>query len=323
MKTMLTSLVVAFALAGVAAAQGQPQAQILTTTMDLADFVKRIGGDHVSVESFARGDQDLHRISAQPKYLLKLNKADGLFEMGLDMEHAWLPALIEACRNDKVRPGGAGFFNMSGGLKPLEVPTSLDRSGGTDFHPSGNPHYNLSIAGGRLIAKNTLAALKQLHPGGAADFKRNYDAFIADLDKRAVEWRKAGTALKGKKFVSRHAIWPYLAKEFEFEIVGDIEPKPGIEPTPSHTVEIKNIIRSRHVTAIIVPPYLADGLSRAIADDTGVPLVVLPIGVTGSAPAATWIDLMDHVIRTLSDTAAKADAASRPSAPASRPESKG
>lgn len=317
MKTTIT-LLTAAVLAGASSAQ----TQVLTTTMDLADIIKKIGGDHVSVESFARGDQDLHRIPAQPKHLLKLNHADGLFEMGLDMEHAWLPALLEATRNDKVRPGGAGFFNMSAGLKPLEVPTSLDRSGGTDFHPRGNPHYNLSIAGGKLIAKNALTALKQLHPNGAADFKKNYDSFIAEVDKRAVEWRKVGASLKGKKFVSRHSVWVYLAREFEFEIVGDIEPKPGIEPTPTHTVEIKNIIKSQHVTAVVVPPYLADGLSRAIADETGVPLVVLPIGVTGSAPAQTWIDLMDHLVRTLSDAAAKADAATRPaSAPA--PESRG
>src|ERR1043165_4229747 len=110
------------------------QPMVLTTTMDIADIVKRIAGDQVSVESFARGDQDLHRIPAQPKFLLKLNRADALFEMGLDMEHAWLPALVEACRNDKVRPGGSGFFNMSADLKPLEVPLSLDRSGGTDMH---------------------------------------------------------------------------------------------------------------------------------------------------------------------------------------------
>src|SRR5262245_54037717 len=100
MKTLPRLFGAAVLLVGLLGAQNKPE--ILTTTMDLADIVKRIGGDHVTVESFARGDQDLHRIPAQPKYLLKLNHADALFEMGLDLEHAWLPALLEATRNDKV-----------------------------------------------------------------------------------------------------------------------------------------------------------------------------------------------------------------------------
>src|ERR1051325_5583502 len=96
MKPVLRTVAAFAAIAIVAAAQ---QINALTTTMDAADILKRIGGDTVAVESLARGDQDFHRIPAQPKVLLKLNRADALFELGLDLEHAWLPALLESCRN--------------------------------------------------------------------------------------------------------------------------------------------------------------------------------------------------------------------------------
>ncbi len=273
--------------------------KVIATTQDLADIAGRIGGKLVDVESIAKGDQDIHRIVAKPQHLLKLKRADFLLQMGLDMEHAWIPALVEATHNDRIRPGGPGFVNCSTGIAPLAVPQSLDRSRGVDFHPRGNPHFNIDPEGGRIIAKNILAAFTAAYPQHADAFKANHAAFIADLDARIATWARIAEPLKGRKFVTRHSSFPYLAARYGFSIVADLEPKPGVEPTPAHVKSVIDLIKKEGVAAVIVPPYLNDGLAKRVAEDGGCKLVVLPLGVTGTAPAATYLDYLDHVISTL------------------------
>ena len=116
--------------------------RIVTTIPDLADMTRNVGGDFVDVTSLATGVEDIHAVPMKPSFAVLLNRADGVVLMGLEAEHAFLPALLEASRNPKIQRDMPGYIDCSVYITPLEVPTRLDRSLG-DVHPMGNPHFNL------------------------------------------------------------------------------------------------------------------------------------------------------------------------------------
>ncbi|HKY08434.1 MAG TPA: zinc ABC transporter substrate-binding protein, partial [Candidatus Binatia bacterium] len=125
--------------------------RVITTTPELADMTKQIGRELVDVESLTRGVEYMHAVPVKPSFVPRLNRADILVVMGLDLEISWLPAQLEVASNGKIMPGQAGSIDCSAGINAIEVPGSLDRSEG-HVHPKGNPHYNLDPASGRIMA---------------------------------------------------------------------------------------------------------------------------------------------------------------------------
>src|SRR2546425_12383702 len=91
----------------------QSKLNIITTTEDLAAIAREVGGDQVTVDSIAKGYQDPHFVEPKPSYILKLQKADLLIVVGLDLEIGWLPPLITQSRNGKIQRGNPGDFDAS------------------------------------------------------------------------------------------------------------------------------------------------------------------------------------------------------------------
>src|SRR5215831_14044099 len=121
--------------------------RVVTTIPDLADMAKNIGGDLLEIKSLATGVEDIHAVPMKPSFATILNRADVLLLVGLEVEHAFLPGLLEAARNPKILRDTPGYIDCSVYITPLEVPTRLDRALG-DVHPMGNPHFNLDPGGG-------------------------------------------------------------------------------------------------------------------------------------------------------------------------------
>src|SRR6266403_4838573 len=122
--------------------------RIVTTIPDLADITRQITGDLADVTSIATGVEDVHAVPMKPSFAVVLNRADVVILMGLEAEHAFLPALIEASRNPKIRRDAPGYIDASVYAPVLEAPSRLDRALG-DQHPMGNPHINLDPVRGK------------------------------------------------------------------------------------------------------------------------------------------------------------------------------
>src|SRR5512136_402995 len=95
---------------------------VMTTTEDLASIAREVGGDRIAVEAIARGYQDPHFVEAKPSFILKLQKADLLIVIGLELEIGWLPPLIQQSRNGKIQQGAEGYLDASQNVQKLEIP---------------------------------------------------------------------------------------------------------------------------------------------------------------------------------------------------------
>src|SRR3954463_16604539 len=121
--TILRSLKLAgFLLAAASVSHAAAKLNVAAATEDLASISAGVGGDAVSVDSIARGYQDPHFVEPKPSFILKLQKADLLLSVGLDLEIGWLPPLITQSRNPKIQRGAAGYLDMSTFCQILEKP---------------------------------------------------------------------------------------------------------------------------------------------------------------------------------------------------------
>jgi len=271
--------------------------RVITTTPELADMTRQVGKELVEVESLTRGVEFMHAVPVKPSFVPKLNRADVLVQMGLDMEIGWLPALLEVANNSKILPGQAGNIDCSAGISVLEVPRSLDRAEG-DVHPKGNPHYNLDPLNGKIMARNIASGLSRNYPGHAAMFEKNLNAYLAELDKAIARWQALAAPLKGIKIVTYHVEWSYFASRFGLQQVGIIELKPGIEPTPNHLVALAQKMQQEKVPLIIYGPQ-SDRYPRQLASQTGATVVRLQ-SIAGASPETdSYIKFIDYNLRTL------------------------
>jgi ABC-type Zn uptake system ZnuABC Zn-binding protein ZnuA len=276
--------------------------KIITTTEDLASLVSEIGGDKVSVESLARGYQDPHFVEAKPSFVIKLHSADLLVVVGRELEIGWLPALITQSRNSKIQPGGAGYLDASQTVKILDIPTGQITRAMGDVHPQGNPHYWLDPANGRRIAKAIEGKLAQMSAADAAYFAQRYADFDRRLTEAEARWKAALAPFKGTKVVTYHRSWPNFAEAFGLDVVGYVEPKPGIPPSPAHTLALMQEMKQQGIKLILVEPYFDLKTPNAIARDTGAKVLVMPPSVGGVKEAADYIKLFDYDVNLLVST---------------------
>ncbi len=272
--------------------------RVVTTLTDLADFTRAVGGDLVEVKSLATGVEDTHGVPMKPSFVPMMNRADLLILAGLDLEHAFLPALIEASKNPRIQAGQRGYVDCSTGISPLDVPKSTEHYAG-DVHPYGNPHYMLDPVSAEIAIGNIYNALVEVAPQYKAEFTRNRDAYLAKLNARIAEWEKEAKPLRGVKFIAYHEEWTYFAARFGMDFFGTVELRPGIDPTPRHIEELISAMKAKHVPVVVREPQFPERVPKRIAEQTGATLITLPIMPGGVPNTETYIKMMDYIIHTM------------------------
>jgi len=277
----------------------QGKLNVMTTTEDLASIAREVGGDHITVDSIAKGYQDPHFVEAKPSFILKLQKADLLVVVGRELEIGWLPPLIQQSRNAKVQPGGAGYLDASAQAKILEIPQGQITRAMGDVHPFGNPHYWLDPENGKAIAMEIVTKLSQLRPGDKAYFEQRLADFTNRLNDAGKRWTAMMAPYKGLKVVTYHRSFPNFTDRYGLEVIGYVEPRPGIPPSPSHTLELMQEMKRQNVKIIMVEPYFDLKTPNAIARETGARVVVLAPSVGGTKEVTDYFKLFDYDIDSM------------------------
>jgi zinc/manganese transport system substrate-binding protein len=305
---MKQTLFLLIALLAAAPAGAQGKLNVVTTTEDLAAIAREVGGDRITVESIAKGYQDPHFVEAKPSFILKLQKADALIVVGRELEIGWLPPLIQQSRNSKIQPGSDGYVDASQGAEILEVPTGQVTRAMGDVHPLGNPHYWMDPENGKRIAKELADKFSQLRPNDRAAFQQRLADFTTRLDAAEKGWLAQMAPYKGTKVVTYHRSFPNFAKRFGLDIIGYVEPKPGIPPSPQHTLDLQQEMKRQNVKLVLVEPYFDLKTPNAIGRATGAQVLVVPPSVGGVKEASDYFKLFDYDINLLVDAIKKAGA---------------
>src|SRR5215471_5978852 len=297
-------LMVAF-ITAIGVCQAAGKLNVISATEDPAAIAAEVGGDRITVEAIARGYQDPHFVEPKPSFLLKLQKADLLLVVGLQLEIGWLPPLITQSRNGKIQVGANGYMDMSRFCQILEIPTGEVTRAQGDVHPLGNPHYWLDPENGRRIAKALQDKFSELRPDDRAFFAQreaDFEKRLSDAEKR---WDAQMAPYRGRKVITYHRSWPNFCERFGLVVVDYVEPKPGIPPTPSHTLELINTMKRDGIKLVLVEPYFDLRTPNSIAQATGGKVLVLLPSVGGVKEVNDYFQLFDYDIKLLTEAFTK------------------
>jgi ABC-type Zn uptake system ZnuABC Zn-binding protein ZnuA len=268
------------------------QLRVVTSTTDLHDIALVVGGDRVRAEHISEGYQDPHFVEPKPSFILELRRADVWAYVGLDLEIGWMSLLLDGARNARIRAGAPGHVDVSSVIPVLDVPTgNIDRSQG-DVHPRGNPHYWLDPANGRRIAVLFRDRFTRLDPAGGATYSANTAAFVARLDSAEAEWADERAAIKGKPVVAWHTSWRYFAQYSGMSIVGFMEPKPGVPPSPSQLADVIETMKRTGARVIVMEPFYDRKMADFVAARTDATVLVLPPSVGGTREVGDYLSLL-------------------------------
>jgi len=272
---------------------------VVTSTTDMAALTQVVGGEKVTVDSIAKGYQDPHFVEAKPSFLLKLRQADLLVVVGLQLEIGWLPPLITQSGNPRIQVGAPGYLDASQFAEILEIPQGTVTRAEGDVHPLGNPHYWLDPDNGRRIARGIANKLSEADPGDDAYFQQRFQDFDKRLTGAEQKWDAEMKPYHGRKVVTYHRSFPNFAKHFGLDVIGYVEPRPGIPPTPTHTVELIQLMRRENCKVVLVEPYFDLKTPQSIGRDTGAQVVVYLPSVGGEKGVDDYFKLFDYDIDLL------------------------
>src|ERR1700687_2202853 len=285
--------------AAVIAAPAGAQLKVVTSTTDLYDIAKAVGGNRITATHIGEGYQDPHFIEAKPSFVLQLRNADVWAFVGLDLEIGWMPVLLDGARNPRIKQGAPGYVDVSRAIPLLDVPSgNVDRSQG-DVHPLGNPHYWLDPENGRRTARLFKDKFTELDPAGAAVYAANERNFEARLNNTERTWTDELAKIKGQPVVAWHTSWRYFAEYTKMNIVGFMEPKPGVPPSPSHLAGLIQTMRRTGAKVIVMEPFYDQKTADFVASRTGAKVLILPPSVGGVKGVGDYISVMDYDIKQL------------------------
>lgn len=295
-------LAVIFTLCALSAAPVSAQKlKVVTTTTDLHSIAHAVGGNRIGAIAISAGFQDPHFVEAKPSFVLKLRDADLFAFVGLDLEVGWAPLLIEGSRNRKIAPGSSGYVDVSKAIRVRDVAQgTVDRSQG-DVHPRGNPHYWLHPENGRLIARLFRDKFTELDPGGAAEYERNLKAFESASDAALKSWEPLLADIRGKPVVAWHTSWRYFADFTGMNLVGFMEPKPGVPPSPAHLAGLIQTIKRTGAKVIIMEPFYNRKTADLVASKTGAKVLVLPPSVGGRKELTSYLSVLAYNVRQVAE----------------------
>jgi ABC-type Zn uptake system ZnuABC Zn-binding protein ZnuA len=270
-------------LAGLSAAA---PLRVVTSTTDLASVARQVAGDRAVIDTIASAKANPHFVDAKPSFVLKLMKADVFIETGLDLESGWSPLLVRGARNQKLAVVHAGDA-----VEPIEVPKEEDvsRKHG-DVHPGGNPHFMIDPRNAAKVALHMAEAFGKARPEEAKFFEDNAKAFSRKAQESLGKWLKTATPLKGVKYVSYHKDWNYFALMTGLVQTGELEPKPGIPPSPGHTAELIKAMKAQETKLIITDPWYEKRTPQTVAAATGARVVELPLFPDPGEDYFAWMD---------------------------------
>ena len=308
-SVVLGVLTLAFVMTSGGWAQDHDHSGFLVgSSTDFTSIVKEIGGDRIQVYAPLPGYQEpeLYIEEVFPSWIIQASRADGYVRIGLFAD-VWADSLMTDARNPRIDPGAPGHVDASQVIHVLEIPTGpVDRSRG-EIHLQGNPHYLLDPLNGKIVADGILRALVAISPQDADFFTANAEDFKRRIDEAMVRWEAMAAPLRGKKLAAYHRTWSYLLKRFGLDIVGYVEPKPGISPSPLEICNLVTAMVRQDVRLIIHAPVyhprIPNAVARQVVDQIGEPVnvLLLPAHVEGVPEADNYFTLFDYILTTLNE----------------------
>jgi zinc/manganese transport system substrate-binding protein len=257
---------------------------VVTTFLPITLFTRAVAGDCATVTALVPPSSGPHDFQAKPGDLVALREAQVLVKNGLEME-GFLDKLVASAENASLV-----VIDSSRGVATIDSPEEHGHEHGGD-HDHGDGHGHAHGAVNPHIWLDPLRAVQQVEtirdglveadPSCAEGYRRNANAYTAQLRQLNGEIEAQLKPFRGKTFVAFHDFAPYFAERFGLaaEFVVDV---PEINPTPDDLQRVSEIVKRSQLQALLSEPQEGNRSFNALAKDLGVTIVVFDPLETGS-----------------------------------------
>lgn len=242
--------------------------------------------------------QDPHHIEARPALIAQVRAADLAVCTGASLEAGWLPTLLARAGNARVQ----NVFYAADEVFLIDPqPGAIGSPWAGDVHAEGNPHLHLDPHRLLQVAQNLARRLQDELPAEGAAIAQRLQAFEARWRRQVAQWEAQAAPLRGRQIAAQHTGFGYLWHWLGLRQVADLEPKPGLSPTPGHLQRLLDGLRQTPVLAVVVSGYQDPRPARWLGGQLGtaVPVLVLPATVPDDAGEAALVGWVDGLLATL------------------------
>jgi zinc/manganese transport system substrate-binding protein len=276
-------------------AMAQERIKVVASFSILADLVRNVGGDRVSVATLIGRNQDSHAFEPSPADSRRVADASLVVVNGLGLE-GWLDRLVQAAgHHGPVVVASTGVAPRE--REPDETRLGRDRAG-------IDPHAWQSVANAERYVANIRDALVRIDPAGQASYTANAAAYRAKLDAldREIRTTLAGLPTDRRRLITSHDAFGYFADAYAIEFLAPQGLSTDAEPSALTVARIIRRIRAERIGALFLENVADPRLVQLIARETGARIggTLYSDALTGpEGPAATYIDMMRHNVREI------------------------
>lgn len=274
------------------------QANIVVSIHPYFDIVRQIVGDTANVTRMLPIGASPHTFDPSPRDLRRIAEADLVIVNGGYGIDSWLLRLIDATGSQVPVVNifdALDFANTHTEFYTFDE-AELDRP--VDAYAAVNSHLWLDPVMMIQIVPILVEGIAEADPDHAEIYRARGETLIAELDALHQELTEIMAPIRGAAFVPFHDAWPYFAERYGLDLIVEIEPFPGREPTPAYLQYALGLIEGSDARAIFSEPQLSRRPAEVVAENAGLPLYIIdPLG--GTPETDSYQELMRHNARVL------------------------
>lgn len=231
-------------------------------------FVDQIAGNLVQVNVLVPPGSSPHNYEILPSQMKDLAKSKAWLQIGL--------LTFEAALKDKLADlnKNLSIVNCSEGILPI-AGIEHEEEGHADIghQDAFDPHIWLAPAEVKIIAQNTLKALKTAFPEHAIDFEANFTRFISRIDSLSAQIAQKLTPLKNRSILIFHPALAYYARQFGMnQIALELN---GKDPSPRHMKEIVDLAHHQNIHVIFIQKEFDSAFALQLSREINGAVVVI------------------------------------------------
>lgn len=260
-------------------ASSNDKIQVMTTFYPMYEFTKQVVGNKGEVELLIPAGTEPHDFELSAKDLAKISDADVFVYNSPELE-TWTDNLTDTIDTKKTEiiQASKNITLMDGAEHDHEE--AHDDHDAKEHEEDGHdhdldPHVWLDPVLAIKEVETIRDQLSKKYPEDQATFEKNAASYIDELKTLDEDYQAGFKAAKNKTFVTQHAAFGYLAKQYGLtqEAIAGISPDQ--EPSPSRLSELKHYVDDHQVKVIYFEENASSKVAETLSKETGVKLKVL------------------------------------------------
>lgn len=309
-----TTALVTTTLFASGSAYAAEKVKVVASFSILGDMVSRVGGDLVELTTIVGVDGDAHVYEPKPDDAKAMAAAKVVFVNGLAFE-GWLDRLVESS-------GYQGpLIKTTDGIKPAKMAEAHGEElaehedetekaeGEAHDHGELDPHAWQNAANALVYVKNITDALCAADKEDCSTYTANAETYSNEIKMldTAIKAAVAKTEKSRRTVITSHDAFGYYSRAYGITFLAPEGVSTESEASAKDVAKLIDQIREDKASALFVENISDPRMIEQIANETKMKIggaLYSDALSTGDGPAPTYIDMMKHNTRLLTEAIA-------------------